>query len=117
MDVLHHDVAYLPRVVDEADTADDIGLRSTLDDVASDIHITVGDGIEEFETRHAIGSELVRVDLHLVGLHLTTEGHDVGYSGHTAELTLYHPVLQRLQFAYRSFVALERIAVDLACRP
>ena len=117
MDVLHHDISDLPRVVDETDTAHDISLWATLDDIASDIHITVGDGVEEFETRHAVGSELVRVDLHFIGLHLATEGHDISHARHTAELALDHPVLQGLQFSYRPLVTFQRITIDLACRP
>ena len=45
VDVLHDDIADLMDVVDEAYAADHVGLRTTLDDIASYVHITSARGL------------------------------------------------------------------------
>ena len=116
-DVLHHDVANLAHVVDESDAAHHVGLRTTLDDVAADIDVAVGNGLIKFERTHAVGGKLIGVDADLESLHLTAEADDVGNARHRPELALNDPVLQRLQLTHRTLVAAQRIAENLTRRP
>ena len=103
--VLHHNIANLLNVVDQPDASHDVGLAVTFDDVATDVHITVGDGLKEFKAADAVGGKLVGIDAHLKRLDLAAETHDVGNAGNAAEFAFNHPVLQCLQLPYIPLVA------------
>ena len=115
--VLHHNIANLLNVVDQPDASHDVCLAVTFDDVATNIHIAVGDGLKEFKTADAVLGQLVGIDTHLKRLYLAAETHDVGNAGNAAEFALNHPVLQRLQLPYIPLARGQSIAENLARRP
>ena len=117
VDVLHHDVLDLLHVVDQADPPDDIRLRAPCDHVTSYVDIALGYGVIEFERRHPVVDQPVRIHAHLEGFHLSSETDDIRHSGNRPQFPLDHPVLESLQLPNRPLVAAQRVPENLSRRP
>ena len=113
-EVLHHDVANLLRVVQQADAAHYVGLAAALYHVAAHVDIAARQRLVELDGRDAILCQPPQVGTHLKGAHLAAEAHHVGYSGHAAQPSLDDPILEGLQLAHREAVAMQGVAIDLA---
>src|SRR5579872_3734284 len=111
---LDDNIADLVDIIQQADTADDIGLGILLDDIAADIDIAFADGVVNVQGGDAQVGKHHRVDLYLVSLDHSAETHDVRYAGNGAELAVNDPVLDRLELTRVPEAAFQGIAVNFA---
>ena len=87
-EVLHHNVANLLRVVQQADAAHYVGLAAALYHVAAYVHVASGQCLIKFYGRDAILCQSPQVGTHLKGPHLAAETHYVGHTGNTPQSSL-----------------------------
>ena len=116
VNVLHHNISEFLQIIDKADTAYYICLRTFGDDVSTYIDITVGNGIIKFQRSNAVVDELVRVDAYLECLDLSTETYNIRYARYGTQIALNHPVLKRFQLTHTPLIAAQGIAINLTRR-
>jgi len=116
VDIFHHDIADLPGIVNQTDTAHGVRLRVFRDYIAAHVDITLRNGIEQLERRDAITGQLMRVYAHFERFYLTAETDDIGHTGYRTQVTVDHPVLNGLQLPHIALIAVQRITVNLPRR-
>ena len=116
VDIFHHDVTQFFHVVNQPDTPHDIRLRTFRNDIAAHIDIAIGYRLIQLQRRNPVVFQLMGIDAYFECFHLAAEAHDVRHTGDGPQVTLYHPILQSLQFAHVPLLAAQRITENLPRR-
>ncbi len=102
------------RRLDQAEPADRQRVLTPGHVAAPRVRVARRGRVEDLLQREVVGTQPVRVDLDLVLLDAAAPRVDACNTGHLPELTLEHPVLQRLELDEGHRRGLEGVAVDLA---
>ncbi|EXI64158.1 MAG: hypothetical protein AW08_03803 [Candidatus Accumulibacter adjunctus] len=84
------------------------------DDAAADVAVRVADHLRDLHQRDAVGTQLDRIDGHLVGLHEATDRGDLGDALRLAQLVAHVPVLDRAQLGQGPVAGKQDVLIDPA---
>src|SRR5689334_12595883 len=85
-----------------------------LNEVSSGVLIIVLDGLKERFESDVVTDQRLLIDDDLILLNISTKTEYISYAGHSAQLQLYDPILNRTQFLIALSVANDLVKIDLS---